>query len=184
MQRCCCGSAAEDARYEIAVIAVGAILLLVACVVAIGALLPKHHVVSRSATYRATAEKLYALIAGPQNWRPEVLREESVLDAGNRHLVRETTRNGKTVTYELLAASPPTSLQRRIASENLPYSGAWTFALQPQDGATIVRITEEGDVYNPVFRFVSRFVIGHTGGLDAYLRALGKTTGEDVRIED
>ena len=169
---------------KIAVIAVGAVLLLVVCAVAIGVLLPKHHVVSRSARYRATAEKLYALIAGPQNWRPEVLREESLPDARNRHLVRETTRNGDTVTYELLAGSPPTSFQRRIASENLPYSGAWTFSLQPRDGATIVRITEEGDVYNPVFRFVSRFVIGHTGGLDAYLRALGKTTGEDVRIED
>src|SRR5262249_18729172 len=114
---------------KIAMIVVGVILLLVVCVVAIGALLPKHHVVSRSARYRATAEKLYALIAGPQNWRPEVLREESLLDARNRHLVRETTRNGDTVTYELLAASPPTSFQRRIASENLPYSGAWTFSL-------------------------------------------------------
>jgi len=169
---------------KVIVILMGAIVLLVVCLVAIGAFLPKHHVVSRSARYLATPEKLFSLIAGPQNWRPEVLREEVVPAPGNRKLVRETTRNGETITYELLAATPPTSIQRRIASENLPYSGAWTVCLQPQDGATVVRITEEGDVYNPVFRFVSRFVIGHTGTIDAYLRALGKANGEEVRIED
>jgi hypothetical protein len=169
---------------KIIVIVLGAIVLLVVCVVVIGALLPKHHVVSRSARYRATPQKLFALIQGPQNWRPEVLREEAVPDAANRKLVRETTRNGESVTYELLAATPPTSIQRRIASENLPYSGAWTFSLQPQDGATVVRITEEGDVYNPVFRFVSRFIMGRTGTIDAYLGALGTAVGQKVSIED
>lgn len=169
---------------KITIIVIVGILLVVAIVIAIGAILPKHHVVSRSARYRATQEKLFALIAGPQNWRPEVLREEVTSNAADRKLVRETTRNGETVTYELLAASPPTSIQRRIASENLPYSGAWTFTLQPYDGATVVRITEEGDVYNPVFRFVSRFILGQDGSINAYLRALGKATGEDVRIED
>jgi hypothetical protein len=169
---------------KIIVIAVGAIALVVMCVVVIGAILPKHHVVSRSARYQATPQKLFALIEGPQNWRPDVLREEAVPDAANRKLVRETTRNGESVTYELLAASPPTSIQRRIASKDLPYSGAWTFSLQPQDGATVVRITEEGDVYNPVFRFVSRFIMGHTGTIDAYLRALGTAVGQKVSIED
>jgi hypothetical protein len=169
---------------KIILILSGVIILLVVCVVAIGACLPRHHVVSRSARYLATPAKLFALIAGPQNWRPDVLREETVPDPGKRKLVRETTRNGETVTYELLAATPPTSIQRCIASENLPYSGAWTFSLQAQDGATVVRITEEGDVYNPVFRFVSRFILGHTGTIDAYLRALAKANGEEVRIED
>lgn len=168
----------------IMIVIAGGIFLLVGCVVAIGALLPKRHVVSRSARYRATPEKLFSLIAGPQNWRPEVLREEALPDAGNRKLVRETTRNGEAVIYEHLAVSPPTSIQRRIASDNLPYSGVWTFSLQPRDGVTVVRITEEGYVYNPVFRFISRFVLGHTSTMDAYLRALGKTTGEDVRVED
>lgn len=169
---------------KVIVIVIVGILLVAGSVVAIGTILPKHHVVSRRARYRATQERLFALIAGPQNWRPEVLREEVVRDAANGKLVRETTRNGETVTYELLAASPPSSIQRRIASENLPYSGAWTFTLQPKDGATIVRITEEGDVYNPVFRFVSRFIVGHAGGITAYLGALGKATGDDIRIED
>ena len=47
-----------------------------------------------------------------------------------------------------------------------------------------MRITEDGEVYNPVFRFVSRAVMGHTAMLDAYLKALGKAVGQEARIEN
>ncbi len=98
--------------------------------------------------------------------------------------MRETTRNGETITYELLDRMPPRSVKRRIATENLPYSGTWTYSLQARDGMTIVQITEDGQVYNPVFRFVSRFILGHTRTMDAYLRALGKATGQEVEVKD
>jgi len=35
-------------------------------------------------------------------------------------------------------------------------------------------------VTNPLFRFMSRFIIGHTATLDQYLRALGKKYGSDA----
>jgi hypothetical protein len=37
-----------------------------------------------------------------------------------------------------------------------------------------LRITEEGEVYNPIFRFVSRFIMGHTATIDSYLSAVRK----------
>jgi uncharacterized protein YndB with AHSA1/START domain len=169
---------------RILLIAVGGVLVLILAVVVIGARLPKRHVVSRAASFRATPEQLFALIAGPQNWRPDVVRFEAVPDVGGRELVRETTRNGETITYEILDRKPPESIERRITTENLPYSGAWFFSLRPEDGGTTVRITEEGEVYNPVFRFVSRFVLGHTQTIDAYLRALGKATGQEIQIRE
>ncbi|MFZ0771314.1 MAG: SRPBCC family protein [Candidatus Sulfotelmatobacter sp.] len=165
------------------ILAAGVVLIILAVVVT-GSLLPKRHVVSRSASYRATPEHLFSLIAGPQNWRPDVLRCEAAPDANGRELMRETTRGGETVTYELLDRVPAKSLTRRIATENLPYSGAWTYSLQPDGEITVVRITEDGQVYNPVFRFMSRFVLGHTRTMDAYLRALGKATGQEVEIKD
>ena len=88
------------------------------------------------------------------------------------------------MTYELLDRTPPTSLKRRIATENLPYSGTWTFSLQPNGENTVVRITEDGQVHNPVFRFMSRLVFGHTRTMDNYLRALGKATGREVEVTD
>ncbi|MGA2598440.1 MAG: SRPBCC family protein [Bryobacteraceae bacterium] len=167
---------------RILIIVIGGFAMLIVCVVAIGSLLPQKHVASRSASFRAAPEKLFSLIAGPQSWRPDVLRDESVPDTNGRELRRETARNGETITYELLDRKPPQSITRRIATENLPYSGSWTTALQPQGETTTVRITETGQVYNPVFRFVSRFVIGHTRTIDTYLRALGKANGQEIEI--
>lgn len=169
---------------RILIIVVGGFALLVLCVVAIGSLLPKQHVASRSASFRATPEKLFSLIVGPQNWRPDVLHEEPVPDSSGRELRREASRGGETITYELLDRKPPESITRRIATENLPYSGTWTFSLRPEGESTVVRITETGEVYNPVFRFVSRFVIGHTATIDTYLRALGKANGQEIVIRD
>jgi hypothetical protein len=169
---------------KIALILLAAILLLIVGVVAIGALLPKRHVVSRSASYRATPEQLFSLIVGDQKWRPDVTRCEMLQRDNGRELQRETTRNGETITYEIMDRVPPTSLTRRIATEGLPYSGTWKYSLQPNGETTVVRITEDGQVYNPVFRFVSRFILGHTRTMDTYLRALGKATGQEVEVRD
>ena len=42
-----------------------------------------------------------------------------------------------------------------------------------------VTITERGSVRNPLFRFVSRFIMGHTASIDLYLRALGEHFGSE-----
>jgi hypothetical protein len=150
----------------------------------IGSLLPKRHAVSRSASYQATPGQLFRLIAGPQNWRPDVLHCEAIPDTNGRELTRETTRDGSTIIYETLDRVPDRSMKRRIATPNLPYSGTWTYSLEPSNESTIVRITENGEVYNPIFRFMSRFVLGQTRTMDAYLHALGKTTGQEVKIKN
>jgi hypothetical protein len=169
---------------KILLIATGSVILLGLGVVVIGWLLPKNHDASRRAAYRATPERLYSLIAGSQSWRPDVLHCETVSDAAGRELSRETTRNGETITYELLDRIPPTSIRRRIVTQDLPYSGSWTFSLQAQGEITFVRITENGQVYNPLFRFMSRFVFGYTRTMDNYLHALGKVTGQEIEVKD
>jgi len=37
---------------------------------------------------------------------------------------------------------------------------------------TLLTITEDDEVYNPIYRFVSRFIIGHTQTIDSYLNDL------------
>jgi hypothetical protein len=169
---------------KILLIIVAALVLLILIVVVTGALLPKRHVSSRSAHFNASAEQLFALIAGSQTWRPDVAKCEEVPDSSGRHLQLETSRRGETITYELLAIDPPHSIQRKIATPNLPYSGSWSFVLSPASNGTDVRITEDGEIYNPIFRFVTRFIMGETATLDAYLRAMGKATGQDVTPGD
>ena len=61
----------------------------------------------------------------------------------------------------------------RIDSKSLPFGGTWTYEVQPEaDGRSRLQITEDGEIYNPVFRFVSRFVIGQTRTINSYLEAL------------
>ena len=168
---------------KILLIVIAGVVLLVLAVVVIGLLLPKRYVVTRSASYRAKPERLFSLITGPQDWRPDVVRCETVPDINGRELVLEATSDGESITYELLDRTP-TSIKRRIATENLLYSGTWTFSLKPSGDLFTVRITEDGEVYNPVFRFMSRFVLGHTRTMDAYLSALAKATGQEVEIKD
>jgi hypothetical protein len=48
----------------------------------------------------------------------------------------------------------------------------------------MLRITEQGEVYNPVFRFVSRFVIGQNRTIETYLRDLGTATAQEIKIQE
>lgn len=169
---------------KILLILVGVVVLIIVCAVVIGSLLPKHHVVTRSAFFKASPEKLFALISGTQGWRPDVKACELVTEPDGKQFQRETNRRDESVLYAIENSRPPLSIERRIATENLPYGGKWGFTLESAGGGTRVRITEDGDVYNPVFRFVSRFVLGQTASLNAYLIALGKAVGEDVKPED
>lgn len=168
------------------------IVLIVVCTLAvlgfatllIGYLLPREHTAIRSATYRDPPEHLFALIIGPQGWRPGIARSEAVTGADGRRLVRETDVHGETISYEIVDLAPPRSVTRRIVTPNLPYSGSWSITLEPRNGSTVVRITENGAVSNPLFRFLSRFVFGYTRTIDEYLVALGKASGDNVNPQD
>jgi hypothetical protein len=46
-----------------------------------------------------------------------------------------------------------------------------------------LRITEDGEIRNPIFRFVARFFLGYTATMEAYLRDLGRRFGETVQPE-
>ena len=84
---------------------------------------------------------------------------------------REHGDNG-TITFEIVEARPPARLVRRIADPSLPFGGTWTYELTPHASGTRLTITEAGEVYNPVFRFMSRFVFGHTATMDRFLTDL------------
>jgi hypothetical protein len=163
---------------KIMLVVAGALVLIVVLVVAIGYLLPRHHVATRAAVYHATPDQLYVYVAGPQNWRPDVLHSEFGNGPNGQRILRESTRDGSNMTYEITSATPPVSLTRRIIGKNLPFDGSWTYTLSTSPSGTGVRITEDANIYNPVFRFMSRFVLGYTGTMDKYLQALGTATGQ------
>jgi hypothetical protein len=162
-------------------IIVAGIVGLVLLMALIGLMLPKGHRATRMARFRQPPEAVYAAITGPQDWRAGVTVTELATSGGPRRWREQSGRWG--ITFEEAAADPPRLYRSRIADQNAPFSGTWTWEIaRAPDGCTC-RITEEGQVSNPIFRFLSRFVIGQTKSIDAYLNALGRKFDQPVQIE-
>jgi len=145
-----------------------AVAIIAAIVVLIGAALPKEHVASRKIQLRASPDEVFSLIAGPSDWRG--FQYELVTESPLQW--RETDSSGDAIVYERVETSAPKRIVNRIADPKLPFGGSWTYELVPNGGGTELTITEHGEVYNPLFRFVSRFIMGHTATIEKYQRAL------------
>jgi uncharacterized protein YndB with AHSA1/START domain len=168
-------------KYALIVVAV--ITLVVLVVLIAGWMLPVGHRATREATYDAPPAEIFRLITDVKafpDWRPSVKRVE-VLPAVNGHpRFREIGGNGA-ILYEIDTVVPNQRLVGRIADRSLPFGGKWTYELLPAGNSTTLRITEDGEVYNPIFRFVSHFIIGHTATIDQYLGDVRKRLGPSSR---
>ena len=64
-------------------------------------------------------------------------------------------------------------LVRKIADPKMPFGGTWTYEIQADGGGCSLTITEHGEVYNPIFRFITKFTdMGAT--INDYLVSLGR----------
>lgn len=164
-------------------IALGSVAGLIALVVIVGLLLPQNHSASRTARFKQPPGAIWAVItdhANEPSWRSDISKKERVEDRQGRAAWCETSKRGERMTFESIALDPPRKMVTRIADDNLPFGGTWTWDLQPVPGdnaACTLTITEDGEIYNPVFRFVARFIIGYRGTMDAYLKALSAKCG-------
>lgn len=161
---------------------VAALALLAGIVAIIGARLPKTHVASRSILLHQTPQDVYRVVrdfGSTPKWRPDVERVEVESQQGGPLYFREVGKNG-TVNYELLEDVPAARMVTRIRDTDLGYAGQWTYAFAAENGGTRVTIREDGEVSNVLFRFMSRYIFGHTATIDSYLTALAKRFGEDA----
>lgn len=122
---------------------------------------------------------MFEIIAGVSefpNWRSKVRRVELLPAKDGHSQFREIGSDGA-ILYSIDTVIPDQRLVTRIADPKLPFGGTWTYEITPRDGGSTLRITEDGEVYNPIFRFVSRFVLGHATTIDRYLRDLEQKIG-------
>ena len=151
------------------------LVALVAVVVGVGLLLPEKHRVSESARFRVSAEQLWEVITNYgayPTWRSCVSAVERLPDANGHPVWKETDSHSGGIPYETVESVPNKRLVRRIADPKLPFGGTWTLDLEATPEGVALIITEDGEVYNPVFRFVSRFIFGHTKNIHGYLNDL------------
>lgn len=151
-------------------------------IVLVGYLLPAKHVASVSAHVPAAPERVWEAltdVSAYPKWRGDVTSVE-MLPADSGHVAwREQGKNGA-ISYVVEQADAPRRLVTRITDKSLPFGGTWEYTVTPDGTGSRVQITERGEVYNPVFRFVSRFIMGHAATASAYLKALGARFGAAV----
>ena len=161
---------------------VAGIVLLAGIIALIGSRLPKSHSASRSVFLHQSPQQVYAVVrdfTSAPTWRSDVKRIDVHERPGEKVQFREEGKNG-TVNFELSEDIPSQRMVTRILDTDLGYSGKWTYVFTPENGGTRVMITEDGEVSNVLFRFMSRYVFGHTATLDGYLTSLAKHFGENT----
>ena len=149
---------------------------VVALVAGIGWMLPKAHSASRTAQYPAAPGAVFAAIADVgqyASWRSDITSVD-LLPTDDGTVFRETGSNGQ-ITYRIEALVPPTRMVSRIADPSLPFGGSWTFeVVAAAGGGSALTITEDGEVYNPIFRFISHFFMSPTATIEMFQNDLAR----------
>lgn len=133
---------------------VGGLVALVAAIALVGSVLPRTHKASRTLRVKRSPEEVWPVVT--------------------------QTAQASSVPVDLLESDPPHRLVTRVKETERNFGGTWTIAIVTVPGGSTVTVTEDGWVANPIFRFVSRLVIGHHATMDALLKQVAKTLNEDA----
>jgi hypothetical protein len=162
----------------------GGLAALAALSAVAGAVLPRKHSATRKARYRVSREALYAVIAGPPDWRTGVANFGVLPEKDGRKRWWEEDEHQQKVTFELVEEQFPSRLAVRIADDGLPFGGTWSFEIEPvAGGGSELRIREDGEIRNVIFRLLAHYLFGYAVSIETYLRDLGAKFGQAVQIE-
>ena len=162
-------------------VALAAVLILITL---IGYLLPKGHTVAREARFRQSPEAIWKAITDIDDmptWRQGLKSVKHLPDRQGLPAWVETLDSG-IIPLETLTSRPPSKLVVRVADPKLPFGGTWTYEITTLLSGSSLRIREEGEIYNPLFRFLARFVFGYTGTIDTYMKSMAKKFGEQPPV--
>ena len=91
---------------------------------------------------------------------------------------KEVDQHGGSITYEAIEEVPAVRLVTHIADPNLPYGGYWIQEIKREPEGCELTVTEDGEIYNPFFRFMARVFMNPAMYLEMYLKALAVNLGE------
>ena len=161
---------------------IGGLVGLVALLWLIGTLLPRDHVATRMARYTQPPEAIWRAITEAEaipSWRTGITAVKRMPEQNGMPGWVETSSFGE-MPLRVTEMEAPRRLKMRIASDELPFGGTWTYEIAPAEGGATLRITEDGFVKPALFRLMSQFIFGHTATIEQYLKDLGKKFGAEV----
>jgi uncharacterized protein YndB with AHSA1/START domain len=148
-------------------------------VVGIGALLPADHQSRRTGRFRRPPRAVWDVISNVDaysEWRSDIERIERLPNSGGQARWKEHSRN-QAITFQMVESKPTSKMVTKITDKELPFGGKWTFTLEATSDGCTLTIVEDGEIRNPLFRFMSRFIFGYSGTIDAYFESLAKKLG-------
>jgi uncharacterized protein YndB with AHSA1/START domain len=147
-------------------------------------MLPEKHTVTRVGRYHQPPEAVWSAITNIEampNWRDGVKSVKRLPDHDGLPSWVEMTGAGA-IPLETVASQAPVKLVVRIADPKLPFGGTWTYVISGTPEGSELRVTEDGEVSNLIFRFMSRFVFGYSATIEGYLKSLAKKFGEAPQV--
>ena len=163
---------------------VGMLVALILGVLVAGLLLPEEHHASRTLVTKQAPQAIWDTINDHGNepaWRSDVRSVTSLGERNGKPVWREDYKDGNKLTLITTESKPPKRM-RELTDLEGPFSGRWEIDIQPTPNGSNVTITEIGKVSNPFFRFVSKYVIGHTTFMERYLTGLAGKFGEQAQF--
>ena len=146
--------------------------LLLLAIVITGSILPEKHMATVSRDFESSREEVWAVLSDFSKW-PE-WRSDLAEIRMEHNTFTEVSKNNESVEYRIEELNTPERLVTRIITPDLPYGGTWTYELAETQTGCRITITENGEVYNALFRFMSKYMFGHTATMEKYLDDLKK----------
>ena len=143
-------------------LALGLLMIMATTVmspVCIGVLLPMDHTVARTAVINKHPRDV---------WEALVIVQDDF----------------EGVPITVLSEDPPKRRVTHLEGENRGFGVTWETTLEREGLQTRVTIVEQGQTYNPVFRFLGRYVYGRGGRIEGVLDRLGNQFYQDVEISE
>ena len=163
-------------RIVLSLIGVVGLVLLIAY--ADGKTLPVDHSVTVTGTVAAPPARVFALITSVSNgpaWRHEVKSVEVLPPDNDRDAWIEDLGQGVKMHFLAITTvpiDPAGHALRKVELKDPQYGGTWTYDLSPGPDAntTTLRISEDGYINPPIYRFMMAHIFGPTRNLDQYLQ--------------
>jgi len=137
-----------------------------------GMMLPVKHRASLSRVISASPERVWAVLTdveGHPQWRKDL---NSIRVVSKEPLAWIESSSFGEIPIRVEESEAVKRLVTRIDGAKLPFGGTWTYDLAPEGTGTKLTIKEDGEVYPPMFRFLSNFIFGHTKTIEGVLNQL------------
>lgn len=162
---------------------IGILALLIGVLFGAGYFIEKSHTASRTVTFKAPPQTVWKIITDLESqptWRKN-LKEIKIIDATlNKESWTEISKSGDELSFKTKNKTEPSRYEAEIIN-NSDFGGYWEVTLEPADGGTKLTLTEHGEIYNPMFRIISKLFFDMHATIDEYLTDLAAKLGETYK---